>query len=285
MKEYRVMINFNPVKEDSPNENSEFPASMAPIIFRSYDQKLIGSFLIASGEGPHPTVILLHGFPGNELNYDLAHSIRRFGFNVMVFHYRGSWGSEGEFTFKNGINDVASAIGFLKSEYAATNFRVDKEKIILVGHSFGGFAALLNIINYDNIKHVASLAGFNFGYFAQFTEQDAEIKSITLESLALGTELLTNANFNSLYNEFVEHQVEWNLLNLKKKLKNKSILIVGAENDTVSPKEIHHIPLVKTLKDSSNKVEDHLINSGHSFSSKRIKLNEIVIDWIRRIKF
>jgi hypothetical protein len=30
---------------------------------------------IASGAGPHPTVLMLHGFPGNEKNLDLAHSV------------------------------------------------------------------------------------------------------------------------------------------------------------------------------------------------------------------
>jgi pimeloyl-ACP methyl ester carboxylesterase len=47
---------------------------------------------IAAGEGPHPNVLLLHGLPGNEQNIDLAQSMRRAGWNVLTFHYRGSWG-------------------------------------------------------------------------------------------------------------------------------------------------------------------------------------------------
>ena len=39
---------------------------------------------IASGPGPHPTVLMLHGFPGNEKNLDLAYSFRRAGWNVLV---------------------------------------------------------------------------------------------------------------------------------------------------------------------------------------------------------
>lgn len=57
-----------------------------------------GLIYIASGAGPHPTVILLHGYPGNEKNLDLAQSLRREGWNVLFFHYRGAWGSEGEFS-------------------------------------------------------------------------------------------------------------------------------------------------------------------------------------------
>jgi hypothetical protein len=34
----------------------------------------------------------LHGFPGNERNFDVAQALRRAGYAALVFHYRGSWG-------------------------------------------------------------------------------------------------------------------------------------------------------------------------------------------------
>jgi pimeloyl-ACP methyl ester carboxylesterase len=52
---------------------------------------------IAAGVGPHPAVVLLHGFPGNERNLDLAQDMRRAGWDVLYFNYRGSWGSPGDF--------------------------------------------------------------------------------------------------------------------------------------------------------------------------------------------
>ena len=48
-----------------------------------------------AGAGRRPTVVLLHGLPGNEKNLDLAQAIRRAGWNVVTFNYRGSWGSPG----------------------------------------------------------------------------------------------------------------------------------------------------------------------------------------------
>ncbi|MCK5087321.1 MAG: alpha/beta hydrolase, partial [Melioribacteraceae bacterium] len=92
------MHKYNPVTQDPKFSDDDYPATMQPIIINNNGEKLLGTFFVAGGKGPHPTVLLLHGFPGNEVNYDLAHSLRRFGCNVVVFHYRGSWGSSGCFT-------------------------------------------------------------------------------------------------------------------------------------------------------------------------------------------
>jgi pimeloyl-ACP methyl ester carboxylesterase len=48
------------------------------------------SSYVASGTGPRPAVVLLHGFPGNERNLDLAQDMRRAGWDVLYLNYRGS---------------------------------------------------------------------------------------------------------------------------------------------------------------------------------------------------
>jgi pimeloyl-ACP methyl ester carboxylesterase len=65
----------------------------------------------AAGVGPHGTVVLLHGFPGNEKDLDLAQAVRRDGWNVLYFDYRGSWGSPGAFSFQHSVEDAQSAVG------------------------------------------------------------------------------------------------------------------------------------------------------------------------------
>jgi dipeptidyl aminopeptidase/acylaminoacyl peptidase len=76
------------------------PDKLHPALFDTFQLPSHGALLnafvyIAAGAGPHPAVILLHGFPGNEKNLDLAQAIRRSGYNVLYFDYRGSWGSPG----------------------------------------------------------------------------------------------------------------------------------------------------------------------------------------------
>ena len=94
-----------------PPRDKDFPAAMEAPDIISHNTRLNAVFYLASGEGPHPVVLLLHGFPGNEQNMDLAYAIRRAGWNVLVPHYRGSWGSAGNFSFSSGDNFSFTAAG------------------------------------------------------------------------------------------------------------------------------------------------------------------------------
>lgn len=47
--------------------------------------RLLSVLYTAEGDGVHPTVILLHGIPGCEQNFDLAQALRRVGFHVLTF--------------------------------------------------------------------------------------------------------------------------------------------------------------------------------------------------------
>ena len=99
-------------------------------------------FSTAGGTDPKPTVLLLHGFPGNEKNLDMMQALRRCGFNVLTFNYSGSWGSPGPFLFANVLDDTKTALQFVKDN--AEEYHVDLNNIFMVGHSMGGFSTLHN---------------------------------------------------------------------------------------------------------------------------------------------
>ena len=58
-------------------------AEMQSMQIPSHGAQLNALMYVAAGAKPHPTVILLHGFPGNERNLDLAQDIRRAGWNAL----------------------------------------------------------------------------------------------------------------------------------------------------------------------------------------------------------
>ena len=113
---------------------------MTGVTFDSGGHRLVGTLHLARGEAAKPTVLLLHGCPGLEKNLDLAASLRDGGWNALVFHYRGCWGSEGRYDLRTIPGDVTAAVDHLQSGEYPT---VDPGRLAVVGHSLGGWAAIL----------------------------------------------------------------------------------------------------------------------------------------------
>lgn len=74
-----------------PPADAAHPPRMEVLHIPSGGVEINGVAYLAGGAGPHPTLVLLHGLPGNEKNLDLAQAVRRAGWNVVTFNYRGSW--------------------------------------------------------------------------------------------------------------------------------------------------------------------------------------------------
>lgn len=279
----RENLNFDPVSEDIPKIDSEYPPGVRSVIFTSEEKKLLGTILTANGKGPNPAVLLLHGFPGNENNFDLAQSIRRAGYTVVFFHYRGLWGSEGNFSFSNALKDTENVITQLMEMPPKNDFRLDPSDITLIGHSMGGWLAMMNGRNFPEIKRIAFLAGFNFGYFASLMLNNDEFIEITKQSLVESENYLGTCKADILYDEMIRNMTEWDLTTYSEALSKKDILMAGARLDEMAPVPFHHVPLLNSLQTQGIKsLKETIINSGHSFSGKRIELQKLAIDWLLR---
>ncbi|MEO1576489.1 MAG: alpha/beta hydrolase, partial [Pseudomonadota bacterium] len=117
---------FDPVASDPPPMDP--PATSVELTITSQGARLPGLLMVAGGAGPHPTALLLHGYPGNEKNLDLAQTMRRAGWNVLFIHYRGAWGAEGYFRISHMHEDALAALDFLRAR--AGEFRVDPERMV-----------------------------------------------------------------------------------------------------------------------------------------------------------
>jgi dipeptidyl aminopeptidase/acylaminoacyl peptidase len=122
------------------------------VTFDSGGHRLVGTLHLARGAAPKPTVLLLHGCPGLEKNLDLAASLRDRGWNALVFHYRGCWGSEGSYDLRTIPGDVTAAVDHLHSGEYPT---VDPGRLAVVGHSLGGWAAILAAAADQRLRAVA----------------------------------------------------------------------------------------------------------------------------------
>jgi uncharacterized protein len=120
------------------------------VTFDSDGHRLIGVLYLARGEEPKPTVLLLHGCPGLEKNLDLAVRLRDQGWNALLFHYRGCWGSAGRYDLRTIPRDVTAAI-----DHLAGCPRVDANRIAVLGHSLGGWAALVTAAVEPRLQAIA----------------------------------------------------------------------------------------------------------------------------------
>jgi len=124
-----------------PAADPAHPAAITAFVLPSHGSGMNAVMYTASGASPHPTLLLLHGFPGNEQNLDLAQAARRAGWNVLTLHYRGSWGSPGNFSFTHASEDAWNALQYLQQSATVAKYRIDTSAIVVAGHSMGGFMA------------------------------------------------------------------------------------------------------------------------------------------------
>jgi len=152
----------DPVAQDPVVVDPKYPAATRAVAIPIAGSRMNGLLFVAQGVGPHPTAILLHGLPGHGGLRDLAETIRRAGWNVLTFQYRGAWGSEGSFALAHVLDDVVAAVAFVRGPDGIAA-RGRPRQIVLIGHSMGGWAALVSAAKDPNIRSVASIAGWNVG--------------------------------------------------------------------------------------------------------------------------
>ena len=256
------------------------------VMFRSKSSKIRGLFYKASGARPFPTVILCHGFPGNDTDVlGLGQRLMKEGFNALAFNYRGTWGSEGMFTTANSVEDVVAAMHYVKSAAAAREFNVDPSRIAIIGASFGGGVALLGSLNDPAARRVVYIAGGDFGELGRMMQQSTEFKRAIEKDIDQG---ISNSGFTApgaeqLIAEILEDIGKYDLVNHAKSLSCKDIFLIGGWRDQTNDIEHHILPLFRALqKHGAKQVQIEIFDADHSFSNVRDQLAEKIISWLKK---
>jgi len=257
-----------------------------PVDFESTGVKIHGLFYKASGIDPLPTVILCHGFPGNNTDVlGLGERLAKQGFSALAFNYRGTWGSEGLFTIANSLEDVISAIRYVTSSFAVREFDVDPSSITVIGYSYGGGMALLGSLNDPAVRRVVYIAGGNLSEVGRMMQQSDEFRQAILKAVDQG---ICDSGFRGpkaekLFAEVFADMDKYDLVKHAKALYNKDILIIGGWRDQENTIEHHILPLFRALqRHGAKQVQIEIFDADHSFTNVRSQLADRIVSWLKR---
>lgn len=256
-----------------------------PVAFESKGANIHAIFYQASGVEPLPTVILCHGFTGNDTDVlGLGERLRKDGYNALAFNYRGTWGSEGLFTIANSLEDVASAIHYMESSSTIREFNVDPSSITVLGWSYGGGMALLGSLNELTIRRVVYIAGGNLSEVGRMMKQSAQFKEAILKMVDKG---IADSGFSSLLAEELFADVfsdmdKYDLVKHAEAISNKDVLLIGGWRDQENMVEHHILPLYRALQEhGAKRVQIEVFNTDHAFTNTRSQLADRIVSWLR----
>ncbi len=260
-----------------PPRDTKFPAHNQQLLIPSHGLGMNAVLFEASGKGPHRTVILMHGLPGNERNLDLAQAIRRAGWDVLTFTYRGAWGSPGAFSISNAMEDSRAALDFARSPEGA-KLGIDPRHIVLAGHSMGGATAFMTAASASGLDGLILIDAWNI---AAGTSKGAVTRADLITGFDDFGNSLQGATPESVADEVVARRSEWDLVAAAPKLSKLPILTVTAKHGAADENRATTAALRKAGNAHVAAVE---MDTDHPFSDHRIALTSTVVRWLQGLR-
>jgi uncharacterized protein len=257
-----------------PPRDAKHPARNEVLHLPTHGVEVNGLAFLAAGAGRHPTLLFLHGLPGNEKGHDLAQVVRRAGWNVITFNYRGSWGSPGAFSFDHTLEDAAAVLAHLRDSANAARLAVDTARLVIGGHSMGGWAAALTASRDARLRGAVLISAADMGLVGTMPRADAvAFMKDNMESLAGGTA-------ESLGEDLVAGASRRRLANAAPGLARMPLLVLTS-NDDLGPHSDSLVAAVRRL--GNTRVTTLHVATDHAWADRRVALATAVLRWLDRL--
>lgn len=258
-----------------PPADSAHPAGMIVLHIPSHGVRINGLVYTPSGPGPHPTLVLCHGLPGNEKNLDLAQAVRRAGWNAVTFNYRGSWGSPGVYRFAQNLEDADAVLAYLRDPGNAAKLGIDPKRIALAGHSMGGWVTAKTAAHDHALIGAVLISAADMGYLGRAPRDKA------VAMMAGDMETLAGVTAESMADEALANAKAFDLQAAASGLVQTPLLVLSAD-DGLAPRTDM---LVKAIQEAGGKSVTSIHQAtDHSWSDRRIFLEATILNWLATLK-
>jgi pimeloyl-ACP methyl ester carboxylesterase len=258
-----------------PPRDAAHPARMEVLHIPSGGVEINGVAYVASGAGPHPVLVLCHGWPGNEKNLDLAQAVRRAGWTVVTFNYRGSWGSPGDFRFAQVPQDAAAVLAYLRRPEVAAKLGADPARLVIGGHSMGGWATAMVAANDPALKGAILISAANMGGIGGLPRAE-------LVKLAAGnTETLAGTSPEIMADELAAGGKAFDSRAGAAGLARVPLLVLTSD-DGLAPSADALVAAVRSA--GGTRIATGHVATDHSWSDSRIALETRVINWLQDLR-
>lgn len=264
-----------------PPVNAAYPAAMTPLVIPSAGAGLNAVMYSAAGAGKHPTLLLLHGFPGNEQNLDLAQAARRAGWNVLTFHYRGSWGSGGSFSFAHCAEDAATVLAYLRQPEIVEKFGILTARIAIAGHSMGGLMAARVAADEPSVAGVFLIDPADMAAIGRSFVNPKQREAFLLGEVRGDMPPLAGTSEDAIMNEAANLGVRFDLVATMPALAGRPLALIGAKRGLGAMSD----PAVAAARAAGAKhLTAETLPTDHSFSDMRIGLASRLVHWLAQFQ-
>jgi dipeptidyl aminopeptidase/acylaminoacyl peptidase len=245
-----------------------------------------GRFFAAVGATPTATLLLFPGWPGDPNDVlGLGALLAEQGINVCMFNPRGLQQSEGTHSHTNTLQDIGSALQWLRQADVQKRFEVDTTRLVLGGHCYGGGMAMAYAARDSSVRRVISIAGNDHGEFARETQRNAAFAEGIRRSM-LSTrrpEGPAQFDYDAGLKVLVDHQDVYGLRENAANLADRSILLLGGWEDEQVTIDQFLLPLYRALRGAgAAKVTFLVYHTDHDFSDVRQRLASDIAGWLLR---
>ncbi len=253
--------------------------SVEDVVFKNIEGKeLRGLVYIPNGKKPFPMVVLIHGLPGGiheTKNRYMCDMLMNNGFMVMQFDFYDKPNNLSEPKIEN-----ASITQQVKATKCAIDFvetlpYVDKNKIGLTGHSFGGTTAIIYAASKDpRIKALVVQSAISQVGELQLAKQ-SQISNIKNKGF-----FTINKSFGEvrIKYSFYEDAIKYDVYKEAEKIVCPTLIFHGDEDKSVDFRQSEE--LIKHIKIKDKKLEI-IKGAGHNYYDDETLqfATKLMVDW------